>query len=271
VRNRRGRHSRLHDLERGAVTRQRGGLHPFTLPEDAQLQSVTINGQTQPIRQEGRAVSIPLVPGSQSIQLVWRQTSGLPTSWTTPALGLGFSTVNAELQVRMPSDRWVLFVTGPRMGPAVLFCSFLLVLLVVSVGLGRSRYAPVKTYQWVLLALGLSQLPIIAIAMVFGWLLLVAWRERVTVDGVASFNVRQLVLVGATGIALIDDGEFHLRRCLAHLVRDVSCDVLSIATNQTEVRPRCGSFKYTVLCSLVRWPSFPVSAARGMTPTPARA
>ena len=29
-------------------------------------------------------------------------------------------TVNAELQVRMPSDRWVLFVTGPRMGPAVL-------------------------------------------------------------------------------------------------------------------------------------------------------
>ncbi|MBL8935432.1 MAG: hypothetical protein JNM69_12830 [Archangium sp.] len=181
----------------------RGGLHPFTLPDDAQLQSVTINGQTQPIRQEGRAVSIPLVPGSQSIQLVWRQTSGLPASWTTPALGLGFSTVNAELQVRMPSDRWVLFVTGPRMGPAVLFWSFLLVLLVVSVGLGRSKYAPVKTYQWVLLALGLSQLPIVAIAAVFGWLLLVAWRERVTVDGVASFNFRQLVLVGATGIALI--------------------------------------------------------------------
>lgn len=119
------------------------------------------------------------------------------------ALGLGFSTVNAELQVRMPSDRWVLLVTGPRMGPAVLFWSFLLVLLVVSVGLGRSKYAPVKTYQWVLLALGLSQLPIVAIAAVFGWLLLVAWRERVTVDGVASFNFRQLMLVGATGIALI--------------------------------------------------------------------
>lgn len=181
----------------------RGGLHPFTLPEDAQLQTVVINGQAQPIRQEGRAVSVPLVPGSQSIELKWRQTTGLPTSWTTPALGLGFSTVNAELQVHMPSDRWVLFVTGPRMGPAVLFWSFLLVLLVVSVGLGRSRWAPVKTYQWVLLALGLSQLPIPAIAAVFGWLLLLGWRERVPLEGVAGFNLRQLVVVAATGIALI--------------------------------------------------------------------
>lgn len=181
----------------------RGGLHPFTLPEDAQLQTVIINGQAQPIRQEGRIVSMPLVPGSQSIELRWRQTNGLPSSWTTPALGVGVSTVNAELHVDMPGDRWVLFLTGPRMGPAVLFWSFLLVLLVVSVGLGRSNWAPVKTYQWVLLALGLSQLPIAAIAAVFGWLLLLGWRERVTVDGAGSFNVRQLLLVAATAIALI--------------------------------------------------------------------
>lgn len=181
----------------------RGGLHPFTLPEDAQLQAVVINGAAQPIRQEGRTVSVPLVPGSQSVQLTWRGTTGLPTSWTTPALGLGVPTVNAELQVKMPSDRWVLFLTGPRMGPAVLFWSFLLVLLAVSIGLGRSRWAPVKTWQWVLLALGLSQLPIVAIAPVFGWLALLGWRERNDLEGTAAFNLRQLVLVLVTVVALI--------------------------------------------------------------------
>jgi hypothetical protein len=181
----------------------RGGLHPFTLPEDAQLRSVVINGQTQPIRQEGRSISIPLVPGSQSIRLEWRQTSGLPLSWTTPLLGTGLPTVNAELQVRMPNDRWVLFVTGPRMGPAVLFWSFLLVLLLVSLGLGRSGIAPVKTWQWVFLALGLSQMPIAAISVVFGWLLFLGWRERATIAGVWGFNLRQLALLFVTVAALI--------------------------------------------------------------------
>ncbi|MBL8917564.1 MAG: hypothetical protein JNJ54_01775 [Myxococcaceae bacterium] len=181
----------------------RGGLHPFTLPGDAQLQSVVINGQAQPIRQEGRAVAIPLVPGSQSVELVWRQTAGVTSSWTTPPLSMGLTTVNAELQVQVPADRWVLFVTGPRMGPAVLFWSFLLVLLVVSLGLGRARWAPVKTYQWVLLALGLSQLPIFAIAIVFGWLLLLGWRERVAIEGTHSFNFRQFAVVMVTAMALI--------------------------------------------------------------------
>lgn len=180
----------------------RGGLHPFTLPEDAQLQTVVINGAAQPIRQEGRTVAIPLVPGSQSVELVWRQTAGVTPSWTTPPLTMGLTTVNAELQVNVPGDRWVLFLTGPHMGPAVLFWSFLLVLLLVSVGLGRAKWAPVKTYQWVLLALGLSQLPIIGIAVVFGWLLLLGWRERVQVESAGGFNVRQLAVVMVTAMAL---------------------------------------------------------------------
>ena len=54
----------------------RGGLHTFTLPDGAQLQNVTINGSQQPIRQEGRTVAIPLVPGSQSVELSWRETGG---------------------------------------------------------------------------------------------------------------------------------------------------------------------------------------------------
>ncbi|MFT3712905.1 MAG: hypothetical protein QM817_35080 [Archangium sp.] len=181
----------------------RGGLHPFTLPENATLQSVTINGVQQPIRQEGRTVSIPLVPGSQSVVLTWRDGNAMGFTWKTPAVDVGTPTVNADLEVQVPKDRWVLLVRGPGLGPAVLFWSFLLVLLVVSIALARTNYTPLSTLKWVLLALGLSQVPIPAIGFVFAWLLFLGWREKS--DNLSSgwFNLRQLAIVGVTGIALI--------------------------------------------------------------------
>ncbi len=39
------------------------------------------------------------------------------------------------------------------------------------------RRTPVKTWQWLLLAIGLSQVHVVAAAIVVGWLHLVAWRE----------------------------------------------------------------------------------------------
>ena len=95
--------------------------------------------------------------------------------------------------------RWVLLVGGPRTGPAVLFWSFFVVLLGVAVGLSRLPWTPLRSYHWVLLALGLSQVPIPAAAFVFGWLLLLGWRERrVELGGVWSFNLRQLAIIGVT-------------------------------------------------------------------------
>ncbi len=181
----------------------RGGLHAFTLPEGAALQDVTLNGVQQPIRQEGRAVSIPLSPGSQSVQLKWREGDGVGFNWRTPDFNLGTPGVNADVEVRLPyGSRWVLLVTGPGAGPAVLFWSFLLVLLAVSIALGRAGYTPLKVYHWVLLALGLSQVPMPAIGFVFAWLLLLGWREKVDLTP-GWFQLRQLAVVGVTFIALI--------------------------------------------------------------------
>jgi hypothetical protein len=182
----------------------RGGLHTLELPSDAQLQNVIINGQQQPIRQDGAKVSIPLLPGSQSVQLSWRQTSGITGWYKTPLVSLGTPSVNADLDLQVPQDRWVLFVGGPRMGPAVLFWSFFLVLLLVAVGLSRIPWTPLRTHHWLLLALGLSQVPIPAAAVVFGWLLLLGWREkRDDVHSVALFDLRQLLIVGTTIAAMI--------------------------------------------------------------------
>jgi hypothetical protein len=180
----------------------RGGLHPFVLPEEAQLQEVKINGQTQPIRQEGRAVAVPLVPGSQSVELKWRESRGISTSYRTSGFELGTPSVNAEVELKVPNDRWVLLVRGPGVGPAVLFWSFLLVLLVVSLGLSRTKLTPLTSLHWVLLSLGLSQVPVYAIAVVFVWLLALGWRARTPDLEVNTFNLRQMALVGATVVAL---------------------------------------------------------------------
>ncbi len=180
----------------------RGGQHAFTLPAGAVLQGVTINGAQQPIRQDGEKVAIPLVPGSQSVAISWRQPEGISTLWRTPRVDLGTPSANADLRVSLGRDRWVLFLTGPRMGPAVLFWSLLLVLLAVAVGLGRVRLAPLNTLHWVLLALGLSQVPVPAAALVVGWLLVLGWRQRSPELSAGWFDLRQLALVGWTLVAL---------------------------------------------------------------------
>ncbi len=180
----------------------RGGQHSLTLPPGAELREVTINGRQQPIRQEGERVSIPLTPGSSSIQLSWQQPSGWTWLWRTPVVALNLPTVNAEMEVFVGSDRWVLFAGGPRMGPAVLFWSYLLVLLVVSFALSRMSMTPLGTVQWLMLAVGLSQVPVAATAVVFGWLLFLGWRAKQVTLSAVWFDLRQLALIGITLVAL---------------------------------------------------------------------
>lgn len=180
-----------------------GGQHVLSLPEGAVLQSVQINGAVQPIRQEGLKVTLPLVPGSQRVELVWQQPLALKFFFKSPALQLGASSVNAELQVQLPTNRWVLFTGGLRVGPAVLFWSLLAVLLLVSIGLGRSGLSPLKIHHWILLGLGLTQVPIWASIIVAGWILALGYRERRPLSGRLSFDLFQILLVFWTVAALV--------------------------------------------------------------------
>ncbi len=182
----------------------RGAQHAMTLPEGAELESVSINGVTQPIRQEGRKVTLPLVPGTQKISLVWRDAAGIRAVYHAPTIDLGVPSVNTTTQIDVSDARWLLFLGGPRLGPAVLFWSLLLVLLVVAGLLGKIPWTPLATWQWMLLTVGLSQIPIAAAAIVVGWLVVLGWRKEnaaATLSPVA-FNARQLFVAFATLLAL---------------------------------------------------------------------
>lgn len=186
-----------------ALRSSRGGQHVLTLPEDALLQSVRINNKSQPIRQQGRLVNLPLTPGVQNVNLSWRQPAGIGAGFATPKVDIGVESVNATARVVVPRNRWVLFATGPRLGPAVLFWGLFIVIAMVAPVLGRTAGTPLGTVQWMLLGLGLTQIPVWLAVVVVGWLFALRARQRVgeRLTG-AALNLTQLGLGALTVAAL---------------------------------------------------------------------
>lgn len=181
----------------------RGGQHAITLPAGAELLSATVNGARQPLRADKGKVLVPVLPGAQTLVLEARVPDGITTMARTPLFDLGAPSVNAEINVELPHDRWVLFASGPRAGPAVLFWSFLVVIVLAAAALSRVPGSPLKVHHWVLLSLGLTQVPIVIAALVAGWLLALGWRQRQPELSPIWFNLRQLLLACWTAVALI--------------------------------------------------------------------
>jgi hypothetical protein len=86
------------------------------------------------------------------------------------------------------------------LGPAVLFWGVLVVILMISFGLGHARITPLKTQHWFLLGVGLSQAGVWAGLVVVGWLLalwarskvppqLPAWRHNAMQVGIAVLTL----------------------------------------------------------------------------------
>jgi hypothetical protein len=180
-----------------------GGQHTVTLPEGATLQSATINGVAQPIRQQDRLVTLPLAPGAQSFVLNWREGRGIGNRYRTSGVDLGIASVNASTQVAMPVDRWILLTRGPLLGPAVMFWGLLVVIVLVAIALARVPLTPLGVVSWLLLGIGLSQVSIVMGLIVVGWLLALGWRGRWPASlGKTAFNLGQIGLAALTLAAL---------------------------------------------------------------------
>jgi len=184
------------------IRSSKGGHHQIELPAQANLQTVTIAGKTLPIRQDGRLVTVPLEPGSQTVILAWNQLNASMTRIQGPEVNVGDAAVNAAVTVHMPDHRWILLAGGPRLGPAVLFWSYLIVVMVVAVGLGKTVVTPLRTQHWLLLGIGLTQVPSVVALLVVGWLLAMGVRCRKSPENALAFNGTQLLLAILTAAAL---------------------------------------------------------------------
>ena len=124
--------------------------------------------------------------------------------YATPTVDLGSPSVNSTLSLQLPRDRWLLWAEGPVLGPAVLFWAVLLVILIGAMALARWGGTPLRTHQWFLLGVGLSQSHAVAILLVTGWLLLLGRRKALAEQeiGAVKFDLGQISLALLTLVAL---------------------------------------------------------------------
>lgn len=185
------------------IESSRGDQHTILLPKESKLQQLLINNKSQPVNQNDDRVTFPIVPGRQNIKLLFRTPNNTGFVWKTPQIDLKLASVNSYTFVKMPVSRWILFCTGPSVGPAVLFWSSLFVLILVSFGLGKLKITPLKGYHWFFLGLGLTQASILTLLPVVVWLIALGLRAKNGKDlSDSAFDFVQVILPVLTAIAI---------------------------------------------------------------------
>jgi hypothetical protein len=180
-----------------------GGQHSLSMPENARLQTVTINGVTQPIRQKGSQIILPIKPGEQNFTIKWLEDTKISNVFKSSQINMGVASVNNHINVQLGQDRWVLFTWGPKFGPAVLIWGVLVVIILFAFGLGKVKLTPLKFWQWLLLLIGLSQIPIAASLVVIAWLMVLGLRRERPVQDDGYFNIVQVGIAVLTLFSLI--------------------------------------------------------------------
>ncbi len=195
---------RLGEGSLGMVLRtSQGGQQAITLPEGARLQQVTIDGQERPLQLREGQVWLPLEPGSQSVLLSWQQ-QWEPSLWSqVPAVDLGSPAVNVGVVMHAPAERCILAILGPGWGPVPLFWTYVLVVLVAAPLLARLPWTPLRSWHWLLLGLGMTQVPILCPALVVGWFVVVGFRKQRAPQSWWAFDLTQLAVIGTTLLGLV--------------------------------------------------------------------
>ncbi len=194
-----GNKQQTHKLTLSIISSQ-GARHKIVLPENSIPLKIQVDGRAIPLDESKSDMNFPLTPGEQEIILEWRRAEGGDTWFNTPVIDIGMPVANVHVGATVPRDRWVLYLTGPRLGPVILFWGVFLLLLTLSAGLGWLKVRPLKTWQWALLVIGLVPVSIIGLAVVATWFFLFALRERLDIDKARPlfFNTGQIVLILAT-------------------------------------------------------------------------
>jgi hypothetical protein len=182
----------------------RGAQHVLRLPDGAEVSEVRIDNRVEPLRADGRELTVPILPGSHAIAVSWREAEGVDSVAETPDVELGAPSSNITMRLTMPQNRWLLGTNGPRLGPAVLYWPELAVLILFAWLLGRIDWTPLQTRHWLLLGLGFSTFNWPVLAVVVAWLLSAGareqWRERIPWW---QYNTAQVLFALFTVIALL--------------------------------------------------------------------
>jgi hypothetical protein len=186
------------------IRASQGGRQTLTLPEGAELQTTTIDDDERSLRLDERTLDLPVRPGEHTYFVKWQQPWERDFVERMPQVDIGSEAANVEMFIERSQDRWLLRTMGPDWGPAILFWARLVILLIIAVVLsflgkqGRLRGLPLKLHEWVLLVIGMSQLPYLVLIPIVGWFAALELRRNRAPEAWWKFDFVQLCLVGLT-------------------------------------------------------------------------
>lgn len=185
------------------IRSNQGGQYGFTLPAEATLAGVTIDGNPQIIAVTDGKLKLPLHPGAQTIAIAWKKAESIGVFTRSPTFVLEQGSSNQNIRINLPQNRWPLFVGGPMIGPSILIWGMLMVVMIIAVALGRSSLTPLKTHEWVLLSLGICTLSFFTFVLVAVWILVLQQRGKLqTITTTRKFKFLQLGLFALSIAAL---------------------------------------------------------------------
>jgi hypothetical protein len=180
-----------------------GGEQNITIPADGQVVTFTIDGLVLPIQQEGGKLTFSAEPGEHQIQLVWRQDKAPGLVMKAPDVTLSSGGANVLTTMSVPDNKWLLWSGGPRWGAVVTLWQYVMLLILVAFLLGRYAPTDLKTHDWFILGLGMTQVPLAAPVIVVLWLIGVGLRGRKEDLPFWAHDLSQLAVVGGTALAFI--------------------------------------------------------------------
>jgi len=159
-----------------------GENYAIELPADAEVLSLSVDGRVLNNPGDFR-LKIPLHPGLQRVQLSFQQRAKLPWLAQTPVIVLPSGAANIEINYELPRDRWPLALSGPAIGPAMLYWGVLAVIVIAALLLPRIADAtgmtmPIAAGGWLLLGLGLSTVNSYGVLVIAAMFFLLAARRQ---------------------------------------------------------------------------------------------
>jgi hypothetical protein len=180
-----------------------GQNHTIELPQQSTLQQVIKDGSVLSSRLIDNKLVLPVTIGQQQFEVKWQQAVEKGNALFTPKVDLNLNSVNYEVEVHMPHDRWIIALGGPQLGPAVLMWGVLFVLILAVIPLSRLLVTPLSFSVWMLLLLGLTHVSLLTLLIVVGWLFALGIRARMTWNtNKVGFNFVQIALGFWTFVAL---------------------------------------------------------------------
>ncbi|WP_369601585.1 hypothetical protein AAIA72_00930 [Hahella sp. SMD15-11] len=167
-----------------------------------------LDGQSLPVTVREGVANWSVPAGMHELRLTWAYDAGNRQTQAAPLEFVG-TWQNLSYTLRLPESRWLLWLTGPTDGPAILLWGGLLVLAVVAIVLGRHKGNPLTVRAWLLLAAGGALGWMGALPAVVLWVYAVAlsgpelhklsgWPRRLALAGLVLLTIMVLVAVLAS-------------------------------------------------------------------------